>query len=133
MSETNESLILLDRIGVLQRENEALREALAWLVRLCENANSGSFHNGVVAPTRAGEPVASEEGDTAEMNESWTLIEQPKFVGYYCIGGRSGLQVHLKSRPPWLHRACTRWLLGWEWVEGMAYPPPSQDSPLEKK
>lgn len=56
------------------------------------------------------------------IRESGYTMTTPVFAGYYQIGGKSGLQVHLPKRPPWLHRTMMRMLLGWEWFDGALWP-----------
>lgn len=46
-------------------------------------------------------------------------IQQPaKYVGYWTIGGPSGLRVAMTRRPRWLTRVLCRWLLEWIWTDG---------------
>lgn len=41
----------------------------------------------------------------------------PIYVGCYQIGGPMGLEIKFESRPNWWHRAWSRWLLGWRWID----------------
>jgi hypothetical protein len=46
------------------------------------------------------------------------FIETPKYVGYWIIGGDTGLRVAQTRKPRRLTRAMCRWLLQWEWRDG---------------
>lgn len=45
------------------------------------------------------------------------LLQMPKHVGGYRIGGPMGLQIMFEKKPIWLHRKMMKWCLGWEWVD----------------
>ncbi len=45
------------------------------------------------------------------------FVSNPKYAGFYMIGGRDGLRVWLTRRPNWLHRNACRLVLGFVWVD----------------
>jgi len=45
------------------------------------------------------------------------LLEIPKYVGGYEIGGPNGLKIMLQHKPCWLHRKMGKWFFGFVWVD----------------
>lgn len=52
------------------------------------------------------------------MNEFSTTIQLPRYVGHWEIGGPTGMHFSQTTRPRWLTRLMSRWLLQWEWCDG---------------
>jgi hypothetical protein len=42
----------------------------------------------------------------------------PVYVGYYQIGGQSGLRIAFVKKPNWFHRTMMKLCLGWKWLDG---------------
>jgi len=60
----------------------------------------------------------SEEGDKGTLVAKIELPPQP--VGGYDItgnGGTNGYMFMFLKKPNWFHRTCSRFFLGWEWVD----------------
>ena len=55
---------------------------------------------------------------TTELTkEEWFFEEVFPIVGYYELGGVSGIRFALSKRPNWLHRLGVRIVLGWIWKD----------------
>jgi hypothetical protein len=50
-------------------------------------------------------------------HEAPYILTQVVYVGYYQIGGASGIRLSFASKPSWLHRTMSKLLLGWKWVD----------------
>jgi hypothetical protein len=40
-----------------------------------------------------------------------------KYIGCYCLGGKTGMCISFEKKPNWFHRTMMKVCLGWEWTD----------------
>jgi hypothetical protein len=40
-----------------------------------------------------------------------------KHVGFYCLGGKTGMCIWFEKKPNLFHRTMMKMFLGWEWTD----------------
>lgn len=48
----------------------------------------------------------------------YRMFESPRYVGFWTIGGVTGIRVATLNKPRWLTRVLCSWLLEWTWTDG---------------
>lgn len=58
----------------------------------------------------------SEYADNVVQNSaSFVFTPSPKYVGCYCLGGKTGMCIYFEYKPNWFHRTMMKLCLGWKW------------------
>jgi hypothetical protein len=57
------------------------------------------------------------KGQSELLPPSLELKTSSKYVGCYCLGGKSGMCISFEKKPNFFHRTMMKVCLGWEWTD----------------